>query len=297
MPTHPPALPRTSPVHDWTRILALIPIMFCGLSMILSQLESLGCPVLCTNLASPFSMLMLALESSIDHFWESIIPELKSSYKSELPKILKNGFSDALKQFREQYSEVKFPGPIYVGSIQVFSSSSRVPQDNMKNARYRTGKNGTPEGYKNLSEDRGKALQEFILSFIKSDKSIVTDGNTKVLDMNFLGQNGDGTSGPEWDPSKGAQHQDYLNAQYAYVVITFTAVPEPQIPTPIPPKDINDFSIRSSAEGRGRIFINLNLPKLNLPKVNLGGVRLFSTGKDLSCPVWGSGKGYSGFGF
>ena len=233
----------------------------------------------------------------LDSKFDTGSPELKPSYKSELPEILKKGFSDAVNQFRKQYSEIEFPGPVYVGSIQVFSSSSRVPQDNMKDERYRTGKNGTPDGYKNLSEDRGKALQEYILSFIKSDKSIVTDGNTKVLDMNFLGQNGDGTSGPEWDQSKGSQHQDYLNAQYAYVVITFTAIPQPTTPPPVEPKDINDFSIRSSAEGRSRFFININIPKLNLPEVNLGGVRLFSTGKDLSCAVWGPSKGYSGFGF
>jgi len=225
-------------------------------------------------------------------------PELKESYKSELPQILKKGFSDAIKQFRKQYSEIIFPGAVYVGSIRVFSSSSRVPQDNMNNPRYKTGPNGSPEGYKNLSEDRGRALQEFILEFIKSDKSIVTDGNTQVLDINFLGKNGDGTSGPDWDSSKGAQHQDYLKSQYAYVVITFTAIPEPPTPPPSESMDINDFSIRSSAEGRDSYFINWNIPKLNFPEINLGGgIRLFSTGKDLRCETFAPAKGFRGFGF
>ena len=209
-------------------------------------------------------------------------PVLDASYQKELPAFLKQSFTKAVEDYRNSYKELQFPGAVYVSGIKVTSSSSRIPQDNMKNERYRTGPNGTPDGYKNLSEDRGKALLNFLLQFIKSDSSIITDENTKISEVDFLGENKDGTSGPEYDKAKG--NDFYKQFQQAYITLEFAALPQvpPVKPTEI--KTVTDYSIRATGEGRKRLYIDLNLPDINLPSFNIGGFITQSTGRDIPCP-------------
>lgn len=211
-------------------------------------------------------------------------PVLDASYQKELPAFLKQSFAKAVEDYRNSYKDLKFAGPVYVSGIKVTSSSSRIPQDNMKNERYRTGANGTPDGYKNLSYDRGKALLDFLLQFIKSDSSIITDGNTKVSEIDFLGENKDGTSGPDYDKAKG--NDFYKQFQQAYITLEFAAIPDvPPIPQP-EIKTVTDYSIRASGEGRKRLYIDLNLPDIKLPSFKIGGVVTQSTGRDIACPIF-----------
>lgn len=211
-------------------------------------------------------------------------PVLDASYQKELPSFLKQSFAKAVEDYRNSYKDLKFAGPVYVSGIKVTSSSSRIPQDNMKNERYRTGANGTPDGYKNLSYDRGKALLDFLLQFIKSDSSIITDGNTKVSEIDFLGENKDGTSGPDYDKAKG--NDFYKQFQQAYITLEFAAIPElDNTPTPII-KTVTDYSIRAAGEGRKRLYIDLNLPDIKLPSFKIGGVVTQSTGRDIACPIF-----------
>lgn len=211
-------------------------------------------------------------------------PVLDASYQKELPSFLKQSFAKAVEDYRNSYKELKFAGPVYVSGIKVTSSSSRIPQDNMKNERYRTGANGTPDGYKNLSYDRGKALLDFLLQFIKSDSSIITDGNTKVSEIDFLGENKDGTSGPDYDKAKG--NDFYKQFQQAYITLEFAAIPDVP-PVPLPEiKTVTDYSIRAAGEGRKRLYIDLNLPDIKLPSFKIGGVVTQSTGRDIACPIF-----------
>jgi hypothetical protein len=211
-------------------------------------------------------------------------PVLDDSYQKELPTFLKQSFTKAVEDYRNLYKELQFAGQIYVSGIKVTSSSSRIPQDNMKNERYRTGPNGTPDGYKNLSQDRGKALLNSLLQFIKSDSSIITDVNTKISEVDFLGDNGDGTSGPEYDKAKG--NDFYKQYQQAYITLEFAAIPT--IPPPPQPqiKTVTDYSIRASGEGRKHLYIDLNLPDIKLPSFKIGGVITQGTGRDIACPVF-----------
>jgi hypothetical protein len=125
---------------------------------------------------------------------------------------------------------------------------------------------------------------DFLLQFIKSDSSIITNGDTKISEIDFLGENKDGTSGPEYDKTKG--NDFYKQFQQAYITLEFAAIPDvPQIPIPII-KTVTDYSIRATGEGRKRLYIDLNLPDIKLPSFKIGGVVTQSTGRDIACPIF-----------
>lgn len=211
-------------------------------------------------------------------------PILEESYKNDFPTFIQQAFAKAVEEYRSGYKDLEFPGAVYVSGIKVTSSSSTIPHGKNMPERYQNAE-GSTEGFKNLSEDRGKALLNFILQFIKSDKNIVTDNNTRVSEIDFLGENGDGTSGPKWNSDAyKANPTQYTENQKAFVTLEFAAIPKP--PTLPPPvfKEINDFSIRASGEGRKGFFIDLDLPKINLPSFKIGGVVLRGSGRDIACP-------------
>jgi len=113
---------------------------------------------------------------------------------------------------------------------------------------------------------------------------IITDENTKISEVDFLGGNGDGTSGPEYDKAKG--NDFYKQFQQAYITLEFAAIPN--IPPPPQPvmKTVTDYSIRATGEGRKRLYIDLNLPDIKLPSFKIGGVITQSTGRDIACPIF-----------
>ena len=107
----------------------------------------------------------------------------------------------------------------------------------------------------------------------------------RVSEIDFLGENGDGTSGPKWNSDAyKADPTQYTKNQQAFVTLEFAAIPKPPIPEPVPNLQINDFSIRASGEGRKGFFIDLDLPKINLPSLNIGGLFTRGSGRDIPCP-------------
>ena len=211
-------------------------------------------------------------------------PLLEENYKKDFPSFIKQAFAKAVEEYKSGYKDLEFPGPVYISGIKVTSSSSTIPHGKNMPAKYQNAE-GSTEGFKNLSEDRGKALLDFILQFIKSDKSIVTDNNTQVSEIDFLGENGDGTSGPKWNSDAyKADPTQYTKNQQAFVTLEFAAIPKPPIPPTPVVKAINDFSIRASGEGRKRFFIELDLPKINLPSFKIGGLLTRGSGRDIPCP-------------
>ena len=211
-------------------------------------------------------------------------PLLEENYKKDFPSFIKQAFAKAVEEYKSGYKDLEFPGPVYISGIKVTSSSSTIPHGKNMPAKYQNAE-GSTEGFKNLSEDRGKALLDFILQFIKSDKSIVTDSDTRVSEIDFLGENGDGTSGPKWNSDAyKADPTQYTKNQQAFVTLEFAAIPKPPIPPTPVVKAINDFSIRASGEGRKRFFIELDLPKINLPSFKIGGLLTRGSGRDIPCP-------------
>lgn len=213
-------------------------------------------------------------------------PILEESYKNDFPTFIQQAFAKAVEEYRSGYKDLEFPGAVYVSGIKVTSSSSTIPHGKNMPERYQNAE-GSTEGFKNLSEDRGKALLNFILQFMESDKNIVTDNNTRVSEIDFLGENGDGTSGPKWNSEAyKANPTQYTENQKAFVTLEFAAIPKPPMPPPPVFKEINDFSIRASGEGRKGFFIDLDLPKINLPSFKIGGVVTRGSGRDIACPVF-----------
>jgi hypothetical protein len=213
-------------------------------------------------------------------------PLLEESYKNDFPSFIQQAFAKAVEEYKSGYKDLEFPGAVYVSGIKVTSSSSTIPHGKNMPERYQNAE-GSTEGFKNLSEDRGKALLNFILQFIKSDKNIVTDNNTRVSEIDFLGENGDGTSGPKWNSDAyKANPTQYTENQKAFVTLEFAAIPKPPIPEPVPDLQINDFSIRASGEGRKGFFIDLDLPEINLPSLNIGGLLTRGSGRDIACPIF-----------
>lgn len=211
-------------------------------------------------------------------------PILEESYKNDFPTFIQQAFAKAVEEYRSGYKDLEFPGAVYVSGIKVTSSSSTIPHGKNMPERYQNAE-GSTEGFKNLSEDRGKALLNFILQFMESDKNIVTDNNTRVSEIDFLGENGDGTSGPKWNSEAyKANPTQYTENQKAFVTLEFAAIPKPPMPPAPVFKEINDFSIRASGEGRKGFFIDLDLPKINLPSFKIGGVVLRGSGRDIACP-------------
>ena len=211
-------------------------------------------------------------------------PLLEENYKKDFPSFIKQSFAKAVEEYKSGYKDLEFPGPVYISGIKVTSSSSTIPHGKNMPAKYQNAE-GSTEGFKNLSEDRGKALLDFILQFIKSDKSIVTDSDTRVSEIDFLGENGDGTSGPKWNSDAyKADPTQYTKNQQAFVTLEFAAIPKPPIPPTPVVKAINDFSIRASGEGRKGFFIELDLPQINLSSFKIGGLITRGSGRDIPCP-------------
>lgn len=211
-------------------------------------------------------------------------PLLEENYKKDFPSFIKQAFAKAVEEYKSGYKDLEFPGPVYISGIKVTSSSSTIPHGKNMPTKYQNAE-GSTEGFKNLSEDRGKALLDFILQFIKSDKSIVTDNNTQVSEIDFLGENGDGTSGPKWNSDAyKADPTQYTKNQQAFVTLEFAAIPKPPIPPTPVVKAINDFSIRASGEGRKGFFIELDLPQINLSSFKIGGLITRGSGRDIPCP-------------
>lgn len=155
-----------------------------------------------------------------------INPQYGENYKNDLL----TQFGTALNQMKETYkndTSVSFPGGIYIKGIEIISSSSKVPQDNMRNERYRTGPNGTPDGYQNLADDRANSMKELIEGIISSNSNIVMAPGADIkIDSK-------GAQGPEW---KGKMGPEYLEHQKAIIKIKFQ-VPaerktEPEIELP-----------------------------------------------------------------
>lgn len=214
-----------------------------------------------------------------------ISPQYAENYKNDLL----TQFGAALNQMRESYKDdtsVSFPGGIYIKGIEIISSSSKVPQDNMRNERYRTGPNGTPDGYQNLADDRANSMKELIEGIISSNSNIVMAPGADIkIDSK-------GAQGPEW---KGKMGPEYLEHQKAIIKIKFQ-VPaerktEPEIELPrlttedgfavvVTGKRRKDFT---PGGGFGSFKLNGNPGIFKRIITAIGS--LFPIGKE-KCPAW-----------
>ena len=104
------------------------------------------------------------------------------------------------------------------------------------------------------------------------------------MELDFKGKNGDGTSGIEWDASKGSQDPAYLDAQYTNIYIKFTVQPKIDIKPESTPESIetNGYILKISGERRGKLYIDFTF---TFPNMSVGGFRGFSGG-DVLCDAY-----------
>lgn len=214
-------------------------------------------------------------------------PELKEGYAQSFSE----SFSDALKATRNEIIKnnkqegVTFPRKYYIKDITIVSSSSKVPHSKLPEPYYTDPNDpNDTEGFLRLSEDRAKSMMNLVQQYIKDNSDfIVTNGNT-TTSIDAKGENGDGTSGPEWDKSKGSQHKDYLDAQMAKVLITFTVTPRmtpPEIDKPIITQS-NGYSLEVSGKTRRKFKMSFDF---RLPRIKLRGGGRINSAKPSLCPM------------
>ncbi len=214
-------------------------------------------------------------------------PNLKNEYVTQFDST----FTDLLVSYKNDMiknntdSRITFPGKYLIKDITIISSSSKVPHTRLPEPYTTDPKDpNDTEGFLRLSEDRAESMMKMVKNYISSNS------DNLIMDKNFTesvsakGENGDGTSGPDWDKNKGSQHQDYLDAQQAKVIITFAVIPsfikDDDIPTP----DIssNGFILTVSATKRSKTEISLDFrPKSKRYK----GGKVKNAGSTL-CPIF-----------
>jgi hypothetical protein len=234
------------------------------------------------------SALVFEDTSSAGTKFKSGSPELTTDYIQKFNNSFRSVLENALAQAREQQtSTVTYPGNFYISEINIVSSSSKVPQTKLP-APYTTTPTDT-RGFLALSTDRAKALKTLVDEFIKNN-NIITNDKT-IVTVESKGEHGDGTSGPDWDKNKGANHPDYTNAQMAQVTITFAVIPKVETPPEEPETIITSpdgYSLTVSAKTRGGgIIIRIPKIKFNPPQIRGGGPFKTKGGRTApECPVF-----------
>jgi hypothetical protein len=232
------------------------------------------------------SALVFEDTSSAETKFKSGSPELTPDYIQKFNNSFRSVLENALAQAREQQtSTVTYPGNFYISEINIISSSSKVPQTKLP-APYTTTPTDT-RGFLALSTDRAKALKTLVDEFIKNN-NIITNDKT-IVTVESKGEHGDGTSGPDWDKNKGANHPDYTNAQMAQVTITFAVIPKVETEEPetiITSPDGYSLTVAGRTRGGG-IIIRIPKIKFNPPQIRGGGPFKTKGGRTApECPVF-----------
>jgi len=141
-----------------------------------------------------------------------------------------------------------------------------------------------------LSKARAEAARNYVLNELKRNSIDFSKGE---ISINSNGQNGDGTSGPEWSGNM-ADKQSYDQYKYTKINLQFvidtkkeskSVTTTPGSPDEYEPKTVNDYIIRFTATGRKKLHIEIPSFRFELPTIRIG--RLMSvTPKFARCPKW-----------
>ena len=147
----------------------------------------------------------------VDNYYETT-PYFKEQFKEDV--------IDPIKTQLESTRSVEGIPKMYLKKLNVDTSASRIP-----NTQSPDGKTYT---FKELSKLRNDSALKYIKSQLDA-LGVLIDSNT-VITQNYKGQNGDGTSGPEW--KKGSDKSKY--EPYKYLNVDIQVVVNQ---TPLPGED------------------------------------------------------------
>jgi len=225
------------------------------------------------NVEKPKAVEMPTIEFTdagipFDSKFESCSPKLKADYVNTFNESFAKGLAQALETTRSanDNSQVSFPGAFYIKSVKVLASSSRVPHTKNCDPKYYINNDGNDEqGFLNLSQDRANAIKNLVVNYIKNNPNTIKTAGQSIFDMTEV----IGATGPEWDPKKGANHQDYRNNQQAKVIITFMVMPKIETDKEVVQAPQKGYLV--TVAGEGRTTINFKFPKIKFPTIRLGG--------------------------
>lgn len=153
-------------------------------------------PMIFPNNSSPNS------DFFVDNYYETT-PYFKEQFKADI--------IDPINAQLEQIKNIEGKPKMYLKELNIATSASRIPNTE------------SPDGKTYTFEQLSKLRNESALNYIKSQLDalgVLIDSDT-VITQNYKGQNGDGTSGPEWkagsDKSKYERYK-YLNVDIKVIL-------------------------------------------------------------------------------
>lgn len=152
---------------------------------------------------------------------------------------------------------------------------------------------GKPINNLRLSELRALAAKEFVKEHLKSKHGI--DLPEEVISIDFIGENKNGTSGPDdfygtGDKGNGPPYKDLTEyAQHRYVRTTLSVYRDHGKPVTDPDTQVCKARVVSMDADTDSWKLNIKLPRIKWPRLHIGAFfkRLFRGKKGaLPCPEW-----------
>jgi hypothetical protein len=197
-----------------------------------------------------------------------------------------NNIVAAINQAKENLSKSGGTQAIYLESLNIDSSCSKLA--NGPSRTVQTANANRVPSFMELSTARANAARDYIVNTLTKMKAQI---NPAKITINPNGENGDGTSGPEF---KGTDKASYNQYKYVRINLVFairtsveakTAPTQPQgIPPEMIPQSTTDFTIHFTAKGRNDFKIYLPTFSLKIPGINLGGNGMRASTKQVRCP-------------
>ena len=145
---------------------------------------------------------------------------LTSAFTQTLMSEITNSVQNVIKQALDVNPEAKDRINVYLNSLSISTSCSRLPNGPSSAS---TGSNNTVLTFEQLSQNRNNTVKNYVLNKLK-DFNVGVDDNSKI-NQDWLGQNKDGTSGPNWDSKlpnnvKRNLRPNYEKYKYVYVKLS-----------------------------------------------------------------------------
>lgn len=197
-----------------------------------------------------------------------------------------NNIVAAINQAKENLSKSGGTQAIYLESLNIDSSCSKLANGPSKTVQ--TANANRVPTFMELSTARANAAKDYIVGTLTKMGAQI---NPAKITINPNGENGDGTSGPDFTGTDKASYNKYKYARINLVfairtsVETKTAPTQPQqIPPEMVPQSTTDFTVHFTAKGRNDFKIYLPTFRFKIPGINLGGNGMRASTKQVRCP-------------
>ena len=197
-------------------------------------------------------------------------------------KSVKEDIIDPLIKINQEFGVTDGSPKFWLESMDILTSCSRLPngpspEDNIK------------RDFRQLSEARNNAAYEYIITELKKAGVVIT--SESKINKNPEGENGNGTSGPEWTGKNEDRHK-YEKYKYLDVELKvgMNIRTEKDLPTKVEPED-NIESIKTPTydvlfrkPAKGKLSIKLPNLQIKLQKMFKGKYKPKKNWGSVACP-------------